>query len=275
MINRTFNYCLIKSEHTLKVKTEENKIKIEDYKFKSQRYKSGSFYGFYKGQAKNGKIKHGYGVLELDDRRTFAQHKLKFVGEIYNNEFLNGKFKLDEAEIELLDNVNSSDIYNAEVTSVKDSELCLKMKKGDKYKGHIKEGNLPGMFSFEGKGTYTFANGATYTGNWKNNKPEDEDGTLTLANGSVIKGNWKEGIYEKEVISTDNTEPNNYINKSIRLIVDENPVVQEVKTVQVVGEIVQGSQLSDGMHHDFSSIHSTVNFVLKTLNNPLVNCFKA
>jgi len=41
-----------------------------------------------------------------------------------------------------------------------------------------------------GYGTYTYANGSKYAGEWKDGK-ENGQGTYTFANGTVDKGIWK------------------------------------------------------------------------------------
>ena len=41
-----------------------------------------------------------------------------------------------------------------------------------------------------GYGTYTYANGSKYVGEWKDGK-ENGQGTYTFANGTVDKGIWK------------------------------------------------------------------------------------
>ena len=41
-----------------------------------------------------------------------------------------------------------------------------------------------------GYGTYTYANGSKYVGEWKDDK-ENGQGTYTFANGTVDKGIWK------------------------------------------------------------------------------------
>lgn len=262
----------IQNEHTLKVKTEDNKIKIEDYKFKYQEYCDSKYYGFYTGKASKENIKHGNLTIDHSKRNKQNSKTIYYVGEVKNGEYSKGTLTLDNFEIKILSLTGSNNwdpTYNGEVKIKEDAtKWGFQMKQGESYSGPIKKGNLVDMFSFEGVGTYTFANGATYNGNWENNKPH-RDGTLTLTNGTIIKGNWEEG----QLISTSNTEHANYLKKSIRQIVNENPVVQEVKTVQVVGEIAFESPLSDGMDRVCSSIHSTVNFEVKTLSNPLINCF--
>ena len=43
----------------------------------------------------------------------------------------------------------------------------------------------------DGRGTFTWANGAVYEGEWKNNKREGK-GTYKWSNGDVYEGDWKD-----------------------------------------------------------------------------------
>ena len=43
-----------------------------------------------------------------------------------------------------------------------------------------------------GQGTYTFADGATYTGEWKDGDPHGQ-GTATRPDGDTYTGEWKDG----------------------------------------------------------------------------------
>ncbi len=85
---------------------------------------------------------------------------------------------------------------------------------GDKYEGYWKDGNI------SGEGTYIFADGMKYAGNFVNNKRngygafywtdgsshvgywkdgnQDGFGTLTKADGTVSKGNWENGVFKGE-----------------------------------------------------------------------------
>ena len=44
-----------------------------------------------------------------------------------------------------------------------------------------------------GQGIYTFKNGDSYDGHWKNDKREGQ-GTLIYSNGDRYVGEWKNGI---------------------------------------------------------------------------------
>ena len=48
-----------------------------------------------------------------------------------------------------------------------------------------------------GYGTYTYANGSKYVGEWKDGK-ENGQGAYTFANGTVDKGIWKKEHYTDE-----------------------------------------------------------------------------
>jgi len=45
-----------------------------------------------------------------------------------------------------------------------------------------------------GRGTYVFADGSSYNGEWKDGFPEGS-GTLKYINGSVDEGIWQGGLY--------------------------------------------------------------------------------
>ena len=60
--------------------------------------------------------------------------------------------------------------------------------KGDKYVGEHKDG------SFNGQGTYTWANGNTYVGEYKDGKRNGQ-GTYTFSNGGKYSGEFKDGKY--------------------------------------------------------------------------------
>ena len=55
---------------------------------------------------------------------------------------------------------------------------------GDKYVGEYKDGK------YHGQGTYTYANGDKYVGEWKDDKRYGQ-GTFTAADGRVYKGIWE------------------------------------------------------------------------------------
>ena len=47
-----------------------------------------------------------------------------------------------------------------------------------------------------GTGTYTYADGATYSGAWKDGKRHGQ-GTKTYADGAMYTGEWKDGELEQ------------------------------------------------------------------------------
>ena len=60
---------------------------------------------------------------------------------------------------------------------------------GNVYEGEWRAGEM------EGRGTYTFADGAVYEGEYKAGKPEG-CGTCTFASGAVYEGEWRAGEQE-------------------------------------------------------------------------------
>mgnify|MGYP000523855194 CR=1 FL=1 len=67
----------------------------------------------------------------------------------------------------------------------------------------------------DGRGTFTWANGAVYEGEWKNNKREGK-GTYKWSNGDVYEGDLTEKpnisileITEKRSRSAENNRPRN------------------------------------------------------------------
>lgn len=67
----------------------------------------------------------------------------------------------------------------------------------DVYDGKFKKG-LP-----QGSGTYTWANGDYYVGNWKEGLRDGKGELFTVISGKKIKGIWKEGEFEKEIKDPD------------------------------------------------------------------------
>ena len=57
---------------------------------------------------------------------------------------------------------------------------------GDKYVGEFRKGKQ------HGQGTYTWAGGNEYVGEWRNNKRNGQ-GTYTGTDGTVEKGIWENG----------------------------------------------------------------------------------
>ena len=58
---------------------------------------------------------------------------------------------------------------------------------GATYSGEFKDDE------FNGQGTYTFADGGTHTGAWKDGMPNGQ-GTATYANGTTYTGAFKDGL---------------------------------------------------------------------------------
>lgn len=67
----------------------------------------------------------------------------------------------------------------------------------DVYEGKFKKG-LP-----QGNGTYTWANGDYYIGNWKEGKRDGKGEQFTIASGDKIKGIWADGEFVKEIKDPD------------------------------------------------------------------------
>ena len=65
-------------------------------------------------------------------------------------------------------------------------EGTVNLEGGNKY-----EGELRGGVTFHGQGTYTWADGQKYVGEWKNGAINGQ-GTLTWADGSKYVGEWKD-----------------------------------------------------------------------------------
>ena len=57
---------------------------------------------------------------------------------------------------------------------------------GSKYAGEFKDGKK------HGQGTYTYQSGSKYVGEFKDDKKHGQ-GTFTFASGKVMKGVWKNG----------------------------------------------------------------------------------
>ena len=76
---------------------------------------------------------------------------------------------------------------------------------GAKYVGEFKDG-LP-----NGQGTITYLDGGKYVGEWKDGK-KNRQGTFTLPDGKVIEGQWRNGKYvgkkeyEDEVLKLEAVE---------------------------------------------------------------------
>ena len=66
------------------------------------------------------------------------------------------------------------------------SQGTMTFADGTTYTGEFKDGK------FHGQGTYTFLDGTTYTGAFKDDQPNGQ-GTITYANGSKRTGRWKDG----------------------------------------------------------------------------------
>jgi len=65
-------------------------------------------------------------------------------------------------------------------------EGTVNLEGGDKYEGELRSG-----VTFHGQGTYTWADGQKYVGEWKNGAINGL-GTLTWADGSKYVGEWKD-----------------------------------------------------------------------------------
>ena len=62
---------------------------------------------------------------------------------------------------------------------------------GNKYVGEFKDGKR------HGQGTFTTADGGKYVGEWKDGKPHGQ-GTFTKSDGTIKKGIWENGKLVEE-----------------------------------------------------------------------------
>ena len=121
----------------------------------------------------------------------------KYVG-IFRNGFQHGKGKLYR-EDEVVEGVWEEGEYVGKSTIAKAENGCLSgdclngfgtfsFRDGAKYTGSFRNKTQ------NGKGTIVYANGDKYTGDWKDGI-YDGEGTLYLQNGAKVSGLWRQGVY--------------------------------------------------------------------------------
>ena len=140
--------------------------------------------GTYKGNWKNGKV-HGTGV---------------FVGILYtyDGEYVNGKKHGPGKKTYADGKIEEGTFENGNFIKAKSgciSGNCVNgqgtytFANGDKYVGEWKDDMI------NGQGTFTWADGNKYVGEWKDDMRNGQ-GTLTYANGTIQKGQWIDGVYQ-------------------------------------------------------------------------------
>jgi hypothetical protein len=139
-------------------------------------YKNGNIY---KGEFDNG-VPNGKGVMTYKNHANIT---------VYNGYF---EYTKPYGQGNAIINYKNGDEYSGNVTNgIPNGEGTMRYKNGDVYSGNVVNGERNGV----GTMTYKFNNDTckNYTGNWKNDKPNDEKGVMIYKNDFKYTGNFVNG----------------------------------------------------------------------------------